>query len=105
MKLGRARIALLAAAALVALDAVPTRAVAKDPKDGKAQDDSLPWPFGASDTLRDAARDLYNLGVLGVKVADADAPLPGPMTEGKHHFEPSKEAGAESGPARKRPAS
>ena len=43
---------------------------------GHAQDDKGGWPFGGGTGFR--GKDLYNLGLLGVKVRDPERPaIPG----------------------------
>jgi hypothetical protein len=59
------------------------------------------WPFGPK--VGFARRDLYNLGLLGAKVADAEAPPPSnePPQKGKRRFQVDR-SGDDAGPERLR---
>src|SRR5689334_24740349 len=98
MSIGKRRFALPAAAlaALALVGALASDVEAKDPKDAKVQKKDGPsWPFGdKAGGVR--ALDLYNLGVLGVKVADAQRPLPGPAPAGRRVIGPSKDESTET---------
>ena len=71
--------------------------------ESRAQEDDL-WPFGIrSDTQGLAAfnkKDLWNLGLLGVKAWDADQEEPGPRQGGRRSVQADRSHGPDVGPER-----
>jgi hypothetical protein len=63
-----------------------------------------PWPFGEDPAAAGATRlrrlDLYNLGLLGAKARDADAPLREEVTSGRRAVASTGDRGHDRGPDR-----